>query len=116
MGKEATVMSRTPIPADDPDLRHLAGPDAVIATGADRVTVDRVIDGTNVTAVKSVRLPLPLITVSEAVRHPGGFSGVVREALEEWHERHGGTQAEAEDVARALAVLNRAAARLQAAA
>lgn len=112
--EEEAVMSRIPIRADDPDLGHLAG--AVIVEGSDRVTVERIIDGLSATtAVKSVRLPVPVIRAVENVHHPSGFTGVVHEALLEWFERHGGTENELNDARHALEVLQRVLGRMESA-
>lgn len=110
------AMSRTPIRPDDPDLGHLAG--VIIATGEDRIVVNRVTGGPEgPTSIKSVRLPDSMIAAAEAANHAGGFSGVLREALNEWLDRHTGSPAiEISEARRALDVLQRIVGHLGAAA
>ncbi|WP_045747105.1 hypothetical protein [Actinoplanes rectilineatus] len=100
-------MSRTPISPDDPDLGHLAG--GTILGGEDRITVGHVYDDPEDVPmdVKTLRMPRRLVAAVEQQAHPEGFSGVVREAVAEWLERHGSPQAQADDAARALATLQR---------
>ncbi len=109
-------MSKTPITSDHP-LAHLvpAGQSAYVAEGTDRITVGQVYneDGSVMMVTKSMRMPASLASRAENVGHPDGFSGVVREAVTEWLERHTGAEAETDDAKAALAVLTRVVARLE---
>jgi hypothetical protein len=103
-------MSRIEI-TDEHPLSHLV-PDGATAyelTGDDMPAVGAIIDpsGTAPTVVKSLRLPDSMVQAAAAANHPEGFSGVVREALTEWLERHTGTAAAQRDARQALATLQR---------
>ena len=65
--------------------------------------------------LKSVRVTVGLFEAVDNVGHPEGFSGVVREALTEWLATHTGREAEVKEIKRAIEVLQRHAARLEAA-
>jgi hypothetical protein len=121
MGEKA-IMSRTAITPDDPELGHLVPTDGRpvhVADGPDRVAVNPMpdYDADTPMRVKSLRLPAALLVATEAAgrTHPDGFSGVVREALTEWFERHQGAEAEVDDARRAVATLARLVDRLTAA-
>lgn len=57
--------------------------------------------------LNSIRLPLGMVEAIEAIGHPEGKSGVLREAVAEWLERHAGIEAETSDARQALNVLER---------
>jgi hypothetical protein len=103
-------MSKIPITSDHP-LGHLVpeGQTAYIAEGGDRITTGEVFneDGSVMMVAKSLRMSASLASRAENAGHPDGFSGVVREAVAEWLERHTGGEAEAADAKAALAVLTR---------
>ena len=115
MGEEI-VVSKTPISADHP-LSHLVpeGQSGYLAEGEDRITVREVDDedGSVMIVTKSLRIPSSLASRTENAGHPEGFSGVMREAVAEWLERHSGAEAETADARAALAVLARVVARLE---
>lgn len=55
----------------------------------------------------NARIPMEMFDRIEAVNHPDGVSGVVREALTDWLDRHEGREAQAADAWAALEVLQR---------
>jgi predicted DNA-binding protein len=59
---------------------HLIG--VTILSGEDRPTIRNVYEPDGKTVTKSLRLPTELAVRADAVEHPNGFSGLVREALE----------------------------------
>lgn len=65
--------------------------------------------------VKSVRVPVGLYVRAEAVHHAEGFSGLLREALAEWLDRHEGRDAQVADAMAALKILERVVAHLESA-
>lgn len=112
-------MSKTQITRDDPDFGHLVPPgtDSVyLVDGEDRIEVGAVLDpsGQAPTVIKSLRLSQDIVDAIYAAGHPEGFTGIVREALAEWMERHQGQQSEIRDARQAVAVLNRLVDRLSA--
>jgi hypothetical protein len=118
---EAKPVSKQKITRDDPDLGHLVpeGSDHItVLDGEDRIQVGAVYDpsGQAPTVIKSLRLPENVVEAIAASGHPDGFTGVVREALGEWFERHSGREAEAHDARAAIATLTRLVERLEAAA
>jgi hypothetical protein len=91
VGEEAAV-SRFPVSPDDPDLGHLTEGGSVtvsVVDGADGVRARAVYESAEDAprVVKSVRVPEHMLAAAEAVGHPDGFSGVVREALDAWLRR-----------------------------
>jgi hypothetical protein len=107
-------MSKTKITAD------LVGADSplvgnTLLEGEDRVTVGSVVDptGESPTVLKSLRLPQDLVEAIADSGHPDGFTGVVREALIEWQQRHQGRPAEITDARHAVATLARLVERLE---
>lgn len=104
-------MSKIPVTSGHP-LAHLVpeGQTAHEVTGDDRPNVATMSDpsGEAPTVIKSLRLPPNLVDAAVAARHPDGFSGIVREALAEWLQRHTGAAATTNDARQALATLQRA--------
>lgn len=95
----------------DPEFGTLLpeGTTGHLATGDDQPRIAGGIvevDGVPMRA-RSVRMSEDMIADLDTREHPGGFSGIVREAVTEWLERHGGQQAEVDDARRAVATLAR---------
>jgi hypothetical protein len=107
-------MSKTEITADmvgDPDSPLIG---MTLLEDEDRINVGAVYDpsGQAPTVIKSLRLPRDVVAAITASGHPDGFTGVVREALTEWFQRHSGREADAADARQALATLTRLVDRL----
>lgn len=99
-------MSRETIEENDPDLAHFAG--GIIVTGDDRPQLKRYDSPDDMPMmVKSVRVTIGLFEAVEKIGHPDGFSGVVREALAEYLEKHTGTQTQISEAEAAIAVIIR---------
>lgn len=57
--------------------------------------------------IRSVRLPRDMADAIDAAGHPGGATGVIREALAAWLAAHGGAVDPAEEATAALATIAR---------
>jgi len=88
-------MSRVPISPDDPALGHLTEGGSVpvsVADGADAIRVRAVYESPEDAprVIRSVRLPAYMVAGAEALGHPDGVSGVLRDALDAWLRRDAG--------------------------
>lgn len=102
-------MSRTVITADMVgEGSELIG--MTLVDGEDKVTVGQIFDNPeDAQVVKSLRLPNSLYEAAIKQQNPAGFSGVVRDALVAY------LTPERQDVRHALAVLQQAVTRMEAA-
>lgn len=98
-----TVITADMVDANDPNAQLLIG--ATILTGADKPTIGTVFESVeDATVVKSLRLPGSLYRAAVDKKHPHGFSGIVRDALEEFL----GLTPSNDEVAKALRVIRAA--------
>lgn len=103
-------MSKTIITADMVSDKNSPLIGMTLVDGEDKVTVRIPPEGIPM-SVKSLRVPMDLYEKAEALQHPAGFSGVVRDALAAYLT----PEHQADDARHALSVLQQVVTRLEAA-